>query len=41
MGLQQRIGSQLQDSALPGQLRFAEAIELFAGSPIIQSTPMS
>jgi ABC-2 type transport system ATP-binding protein len=28
--LRQRIGSQLQDSALPGRLRVAEAIELFA-----------
>jgi ABC-2 type transport system ATP-binding protein len=28
--LRQRIGSQLQDSSLPGRLRVAEAIELFA-----------
>ena len=28
--LRQRIGSQLQDSALPGRLRVAESIELFA-----------
>ena len=28
--LRQRIGSQLQDSALPGRLRVAEAVELFA-----------
>ncbi len=28
--LRQRIGSQLQDSALPGRLRVAEALELFA-----------
>ncbi len=28
--LRQRIGSQLQDSALPGRMRVAEAIELFA-----------
>ena len=28
--LRQRIGSQLQDSALPGRLRVAEAIDLFA-----------
>ena len=28
--LQQRIGSQLQDSALPGRLRVSEAVELFA-----------
>jgi ABC-2 type transport system ATP-binding protein len=30
MELRQRIGSQLQDSALPGRLRVAEAIDLFA-----------
>ena len=28
--LRQRIGSQLQDSSLPGRLRVAESIELFA-----------
>jgi len=28
--LRRRIGSQLQDSSLPGRLRVAEAIELFA-----------